>query len=207
MCSADSGNFSPRLPLGVRTDLETLGAVLHQLEPDLLAQSRRECMGLLNAKGEAEDMVQQTLFQAVLHFDQFEGETEAELKSWLSTTLHRIVQNRIRWWKQKQRDSGREKAQPAGEHGDGPLWDPPADDPTPSSQARKREHCRLLDVAMQRLQEPWRTAVRLKYLDGMSHAEVGAALSVTPEAARKYCVHARDSLRSMLAELMGPAGP
>jgi RNA polymerase sigma factor (sigma-70 family) len=56
----------------------------------------------------------------------------------------------------------------------------------------------VLDDAIARLPEPDRSGVVLHYLKQRSHAEVGAALGLSPDAARKRVERALDKMRTFL---------
>jgi RNA polymerase sigma factor (sigma-70 family) len=58
---------------------------------------------------------------------------------------------------------------------------------------------RLIEQAMDRLREPDRVALLLRFFDGLSLAEVGARVGLSEEAARKRVDRALERLRAVLA--------
>lgn len=72
--------------------------------------------------------------------------------------------------------------------------------PTPEEQADWARLRPVIDEAMDELGERDREAMLLRYFEGLSHAEVGARLSLSENAARMRTERALDKLRGLLGK-------
>jgi RNA polymerase sigma-70 factor, ECF subfamily len=117
------------------------------------------------------DIVQQTLLQAHRKRDQFRGHSEAEYRAWLRAILAHLL------------------ADVARRSGSGPASRAPslqrvleessqrlerclaADDSSPSQRLLRQERLLALAEALDRLPDDQRTALELRYLQGLSIAE------------------------------------
>jgi RNA polymerase sigma-70 factor (ECF subfamily) len=118
------------------------------------------------------DIVQQTLMQAHRKRDQFRGHGEAEFRAWLRAILARLIADAAR--RGGPGSAGRSRSlEQALEKSSRRLerW-LATDESSPSRSLMRQE--RLLEVAeaMGRLSEDQRTALELRYLQGLSVSEV-----------------------------------
>jgi RNA polymerase sigma-70 factor (ECF subfamily) len=77
------------------------------------------------------------------------------------------------------------------------LWALPSGDPTPEESARLGEETAHVLKLLNQLSEAERDALRLKYLDGFSTAEVAATLGKTEEAVRQLVSRGVRRIRSL----------
>lgn len=150
----------------------------------------RTIRSILRDEGEVEDAMQQAWLQAYLHLGTFEG-TAA-----FSTWLVRIAANEA-----LQRLRRRTRLAPVAEPDREETMDEGSDDP--EERAAAREAVRMLERAVDRLPEHYRTVFMLREVEGLSTAETAAALDIGEEAAKVRLHRARALLRDALAEMVG----
>lgn len=120
----------------------------------------------LQGKLDPSDVVQDVLLKAVAAFDQFQGESEAELAGWLRQILARHLANLVRDLGREKRDVGREfSLQAAIEQSSVRLegW-LAAEQTSPSLKAEFNEQLLLLAEAIDRLPDAQREALTLHHL-------------------------------------------
>jgi RNA polymerase sigma-70 factor (ECF subfamily) len=141
---------------------------------------RRLARSLVRDDAAADDVVQET---AVAALRAGPGRPRS-LRAWLVT----VARNAAR---RSHRDARRRTAR------EGAAARPEAS-PDASETAERLETARALLAAVDALEEPYRTAVRLRWLDGLPPREVAARLGVTPEVAWKRLSRGLATLRSRL---------
>ncbi|MGE0400080.1 MAG: sigma-70 family RNA polymerase sigma factor [Kofleriaceae bacterium] len=155
-------------------------AVLDDLE-GLRALAR----SLVHGDTEADDLIQDTAIAAITHPP--DGERPA--RPWLATVL------RNRWRMNRRTDSRRR----AREHAVAP--DDVTDDANPEAAAERIDRARVLErlaAALVALDEPFRTTVIRRYLDGESAADIARAQGVPPGTVRWRLKTGLDRLRAEL---------
>jgi RNA polymerase sigma-70 factor (ECF subfamily) len=130
----------------------------------------------MQAKVDPSDIVQETLLKAHQAFDQFRGQTEAELLGWLRSILANTMADAVRKFHRQmggvevsleaslQQSSARLENWLGSEVG------------SPEQQAQRQEELLRLAEALAKLPEDQRRAVELRYLQGFSVNEVGEHL-------------------------------
>ena len=148
---------------------------------------------------EARDLTQETFLQAFRSVAHFRG--EADLRTWLYRIAVNQARNRWRWWKRRRRDVTVSLDAPASSNGDerplaGRLEDAHAPDPEANALANERERA-LLD-ALAKLARPYREAVVLRDVEGLSYEEVAAALGINVGTVKSRLSRGRLELRRRL---------
>jgi RNA polymerase sigma-70 factor (subfamily 1) len=173
-----------------------LGALLEPYRSELLELAVSELGSTVGPKESASDIVQEALLDAVSDFSQFQGATDEELRGW----LRRIVRNRSmdagrRYRQAEMRDLSREvplnsrlREELAGV------------DESPSTLVSKDEAAVRLLGFIERLPEPHRTTLQLRYRDGKSFVEIGAEQKCSPFRARRMWYEALLLLQRELKE-------
>ena len=87
---------------------EAIGRLFTAYQPDLLKIADADEERLLRTKVDAEDLVQQVFLQAYRNWQQFHGETPAELLAWLRQILRHTLSNLSRWFHSQKHDVRRE---------------------------------------------------------------------------------------------------
>jgi RNA polymerase sigma-70 factor, ECF subfamily len=177
---------------------EALGEALQACRGYLLTIAQRELDPALQPKGGASDIVQQTLIEAVRDFGRFDGNSEEELLQWLRRLLRNNVIDFAREYRETdKRQLDREVglgASPSGVQGAGIA----ASQLTPSREIMGREHAAAVQRAVDGLPELYRRVVVLRYQQQQSFEEIGGALDMTPNAARKLLLRAVQRVRKEL---------
>jgi RNA polymerase sigma-70 factor (ECF subfamily) len=146
---------------------------------------------------EARDLTQETFLQAFRSIAHFRG--EADLRTWLYRIAVNQARNRWRWWRRRRRsvtvslDATDETHElPLGSR----LVDEQADDPEARTLAHEREE--ILLAAVRTLARPYREAVVLRDIEGLSYEEVAAALNIGVGTVKSRLSRGRTELRRKL---------
>ena len=188
--------YNPDRPTG--PDAEA--ALLERLRPALQTKAEQlmaHASGL-RGKYEASDLVQDTVIRAYASFDQFRGGTDDERLAW----LHGIMKHRLgdvrRWYDADKRAIIREQTHLTERGMANIMNNIPDDDPTPSSQARRRETDEEIKQALARMQLPDRDVLLWKAQDNWTFDEIAQALSCTVRQARYIHQRAVEELQRLL---------
>jgi RNA polymerase sigma-70 factor (ECF subfamily) len=174
------------LPAAREGSAEALGRVLEACRNYLRLVAERELDPNPRGKGGASDLVQETLFEAVRDFDQFHGNSEAELRAW----LRRLLLNNLLSFTRRYRQTGKRQLDR-----EVPLADPSAHSPSPSGHAMAQEQSEAMRLALERLPENYRRVIRLRYEEKQPFDRIGADLGLSGNAARKLWVRAVKRLK------------
>jgi RNA polymerase sigma-70 factor, ECF subfamily len=151
---------------------------------------------------EARDLTQETFLQAFRSIAQFRG--DADLRTWLYRIAVNQARNRWRWWRRRRRGAT-VSLDATDETHELPLAarlvDERADDPEERALARERE--RILLAAMRTLGRPYREAVIMRDIEGLSYEEVAAALSISVGTVKSRLSRGRAELRRKLEGFFG----
>jgi RNA polymerase sigma-70 factor, ECF subfamily len=148
------------------------GAILSSLAPEL------------RPRIDPEEILQETMLQALQAIGRFEWQGEGSFQAWISGIARNVVQTAIR----KRRPSI-------------PLEiavNVPAADASPSRRAMREERFERLEASFKGLPEAYRTVLTLARLEGLPMNEVAARMGRSPEATRQLLVRALRKLRSRL---------
>ncbi len=152
----------------------------------------RTARSILRDEAEVEDAMQQAWLQAYLHLGEFEGAAA------FSTWLVRITANEA-----LQRLRKRTRLAPVADQEGEESMDERSQNP--EEHAASREAARILERAVDRLPDHYRTVFMLREVEGLSTAETAAALDIGEEAAKVRLHRARALLRTSLSDMVGRA--
>ena len=143
---------------------------------------------MLSNEQDAEDCLQEAFLRAYRAYPRLQG--EVNFRAW----LYRIAGNTARTQlKRRLRRDGREIELP-DEEGAAPHRSGPADD-----GLEQRERLAAVRMAVRELPFKQQQSLILRKYQGLSYAEIGAALDCSPESARANVYQALRRLRSELA--------
>ena len=143
---------------------------------------RRVAQRLLGDSNDADDVVQEAWLRTRTAPVRFES--RGRLRAWLAALAHRMARDTLR---ARRRRLAREERAARLE--------------TCADAADVLERSALLErllQAVRALEEPQRSTILLRYLDGHSTAEIAAAMSVSEEVVRKRLTRTRAHLRGCL---------
>lgn len=148
---------------------------------------------------EARDLTQDTFLRAFQSVGSFRG--EADIKTWLYRIALNLARNRWRWWKRKRRDVTLSLDAPDALTAQ-PLSDSlRAATPNPEQAALAREREAALHAALRKLGTPYREAVILRDIEGLSYEEIALALDANVGTVKSRIARGRAELRQKLSSL------
>jgi RNA polymerase sigma-70 factor (ECF subfamily) len=167
----------------------------------LLHIARGELGPQLQSKGGASDLVQQSVLDALRDFERFEGTSEADLLHW----LRRLLLNNLADFTRRYRDTDKRRAErevpiEAGDSSCEPGAGLAADWTSPSGAAMAQEQADAVRRALEQLPDDHRRVLLLRYQDGLQFEEIGRALGLTANAARKLLLRAVQRVRRELGK-------
>jgi RNA polymerase sigma-70 factor (ECF subfamily) len=177
------------------------GRLFERCRQYLLLVAEHELDRAVRGKLGLSDLVQQTFMDAERGFAQFRGQSDEELRAWLSRILRNRAGRELRRYRRTaKRDLRCERPLPClTAEGAEPLL--LADLETPSRQMVVREEQDRLALAVSRLPAHYQQVIHLRNDERKSFEEIGSLMERSPEAARKLWVRAIEQLR----EAMGVA--
>ncbi len=165
--------------------------------PQMLAVARR----FFRAEQDAEDAVQDAFLSAFRSIGDFAGQSQT------STWLHRIVVNACLM---RLRTARRRPAQSLDallptfddtghQHRPTPAWNPPPTDAAEVSELR-----RAVRAAIDELPEPFRVVLLLRDIEELDTQATAEALGLTVAAVKTRLHRARQALRTLIEQRIGP---
>ncbi len=160
---------------------------------------------IVNDPSDAADTTQDVFLKVFRGMRHFHG--ESSLKTWIYRIALHEAANRRRWW-------FRHKAQETpidptvscdGEFsGDDRLVDPGE---SPFEKFAHTEVRAVVEQALQKVPEPYRTALILRDLEEMSYEEIAEVLQISLGTVKSRITRGRDALRKRLTEYVREVGP
>ena len=136
----------------------------------------------------AEELTQETFYQAFLSFGRFRG--DCTVKTWLCQIAKNVYGKYIRR-ETRQRGSAEQQAQM------------PEAVSSAAEETEEREQIRHIRAAMEQLAEPMRTVAEYRFCSGLSYAEIAQLTGVRAETAAVMCSRAKQRLRKIMREEYG----
>lgn len=143
---------------------------------------------LVRDEDDADDLVQETLVRAVAH----RLDPERSLRPWLATVLRNTW--RMRWRGQVRRLSREHSAHEAQTQ---------ERLPSPEDALHRLQVLEELARALRELPEPYRTALVLRYGEGLSASEIASRLQVPSATVRSQLLRGRQIVRDALGTRIG----
>jgi RNA polymerase sigma-70 factor (ECF subfamily) len=175
-------------------DTQAAGVLLEKYRPYLRILAQRLLDQNLAARLDASDLVQQTCLSVLGRLPQFGGNEEGQFIAWLKSIHEHNIQDAIRdHLKTAKRAAGREVVLDADQLAAQLRAS------SPSQRVLVGESAARLAAALAELPDDQREAVRLRYLEGRSLAEIAERMDRTVVAAaglvKRGLIHLRKSMQ------------
>jgi len=149
------------------------------------------------SREDVEDICQETFLAAIRHLTSFQGQSRFQ------TWLFRIAANKARDFRERQRAAKRGGGQsPVSLHAQDAetklALDPASPAPAPDAVMLSAEQMALLRAALDRLGEPCREIIELRYFGDLSHEELSAALQLNPKTVSSRLSKCLDRLEELV---------
>ncbi len=181
-------------------DVEAFVDLAEQKRRPLLAFVERKLSDAMKRKVEAQDIVQEAIIAAVNGFEEMDL-AEREPFGWLCHQAERrIIDAHRRYFGAKKRDAGREVGlqAPAGDSGGG-MIDLLVASMTSPSQAFSRDQREFkMFAALDDLPDDAKTALRLRYVDGLPSKQIAEQLGKSDAATRVLLTRSLGKLQNLL---------
>lgn len=158
------------------------------LQPNLRALDRF-VLGMVGNRCDAEDIVQETVVKAFIHFADFRG--ESKFKTWLMS----IAVNEVRTRRRTEFRSHTSYV----EFDELERLASATSKDSPLRQYQENEKARLVENAMAALHPDYKEMIRLRAVDGLNIADIARRLSISIAAAKARYYRAVRSLSDTLA--------
>lgn len=182
-------------------DDHALGRLLDQFRNYLTLLARLQISRRLQSKVDPQDLVQETFLKAHRCFEQFRGNTEAELAGWLRQILALTVANLVRHYLGTQGRDVRLECELAEEMDrSSQAWNLGliAQQSSPSQRAARREEAVILANTLAQLPEDYGEVIVLRHLHGLPFAEVARRMGRSVDSVEKLWIRALARLRPLL---------
>jgi len=181
-------------------DPDALAEIYRCYGPRLLTLIRARLSPKLRRRVESTDLLQSAFATALRDLDLFEMRQEKSLLHWLSVITTRKVA-------QLARSLGRSRRDPEKELGIDAAGAAVVSRAGPSTQVEENEKQRLIESALDRLQEPYREAIILRDYAGLEFEDLAQKLDrPSADAARKLHTKARLMLTKIYSDLARERG-
>ena len=149
---------------------------------------------------DAEEICQETFLAVIKNLDSFAGESQFQ------TWLFRIAANKSRDFRERHHAAKRGGGQTpipihADEGDDAPPVDPPASAPGPDAQLLGAERLALVRRAVDRLDEPCREIIELRYFGDLSYEEISGTLGLNPKTVSSRLSKCLDRLEKIARDI------
>jgi RNA polymerase sigma-70 factor, ECF subfamily len=160
----------------------------------------RTARGILRNEHEAEDAVQETYVRAFTGLAGFRG--ESAFATWLTRILINEALGRLRRRRPAAELEELERIETSG--GAPVIMFPLSPGPaSPESEAGRHQVRRMLERALDRLPDAFRTVFVLRDIEGLSAEETAALLALKPETVKTRLFRARRQMRTEIEKDLG----
>ena len=151
-------------------------------------------------KEDVEEICQEVFLSAIRHLGSFQGQSQFQ------TWLFRIAANKARDYRERQhaakRGGGRVPLSLQAEDPDtGLALDPPSTAPSPDAALINAEQAGMVHRALDRVGEPCREVIELRYFGDLSYDEIGASLDLNPKTVSSRLSKCLDKLENIAREI------
>jgi RNA polymerase sigma-70 factor (ECF subfamily) len=174
---------------------DALGALFEACRDYLLLVANDQLGADIRQKAAPSDLVQQSLAEACQDFPKFTGTSDGEVLTWLRRILLNNITDLTRGYRgTAKREIGREVPLAGDDSADAVVHRLASHEPSPSALAVASEEQRLLECALARMPIHYVEVIRLRNLEYRSFPDIGAALDLSADSARKLWERAVERL-------------
>ena len=152
-----------------------------------------------------DDVLQEAYLVVFRKMREFEPGQAGGFRAWLTTVAEHRLADLIKRQRRAKRGGGRTPAEPRPENDESTVIDMlqmlATDSRTPSREARMHEAFAAVQTALENLKGDAREALRLRYLEGLSVAELAERMGRSEGAVHMLCTRGLQSLREVLGDL------
>lgn len=163
---------------------------------------------VLNDPSDAEDTTQEVFLKVFRGIHRFHG--NSSLKTWIYRIAIHEASNQRRWWfRHKRRETSLETPLESAQGGADELHlgDTLKDEQKSPFEEYLTEEVRAkVEAELRQIQEPYRTAVVLRDLEGLSYEEIAEVLAVSLGTVKSRLMRGREHLRKRLEKYVREAG-
>jgi RNA polymerase sigma-70 factor (ECF subfamily) len=160
----------------------------------------RCALRVLGNAADAEDAVQEALFAAYRHIDQFRG--QAQMATWLTTIVRNCALMQLR---KRPRQIHLSLDEPTGEQEQHSVSERLADErPSPEDECRNFELCARLHKSVARLSPTLRRTFQLRVMNGFSIFETARILGLPRGTVKAQLARARAKIARHLRPAIAP---
>ena len=150
---------------------------------------------------DAEEICQEAFLSVIRNLSSFHG------KSQFQTWLFRIAANKARDYREKQvaakRGGGQTPVSLQAEHPDtGLVIDPPSNAPGPDGALLRSEQAAMIHEALEKLGEPCREIIELRYFGDLSYEDLSVTLELNPKTVSSRLSKCLDKLEGIANQLI-----
>ena len=154
----------------------------------------------------ASDIVQSSFIRIIENFEDFRGETSAELKAWIKTIVKNEIHRVNRTYSTEKRDTKREvsispKKDDSFATANSPV--PIDDEATPSSGALKNEQRRRVHDILSQMKPEQAEVIRLRNIESLSYREIGKKMDRSEKSASQLWYRAMVNFEKKLRDSEG----
>jgi len=158
---------------------------------------------MLNDPADAADTTQEVFLKVFRGMRRFQG--EASLKTWIYRIAIHEASNHRRWWfRHKSRETSMEQEAARASALRETLVDPGQ---SPFENAAQEEVRAKVEAELRQVQEPYRTAVILRDIEGLSYEEIAEILEISLGTVKSRLMRGREALKKRLAAYAQEVGP
>jgi RNA polymerase sigma-70 factor, ECF subfamily len=163
---------------------------------------------IVNDPADAADTTQEVFIKVFRGIKRFNG--QASLKTWIYRIAIHEASNQRRWWfRHKRREYSIESpTDPAGENDSLRLQDTLVDgQDSPFEHFAHEEVRATVEAELQQVQEPYRTTLVLRDIEGLSYEEIADVLEISLGTVKSRLIRGREALRKRLLAYVQRVGP
>ncbi|MFI5089117.1 MAG: RNA polymerase sigma factor [Terriglobales bacterium] len=158
---------------------------------------------MLNDPADAADTTQEVFLKVFRGMRRFQG--EASLKTWIYRIAIHEASNHRRWWfRHKGRETSMEQEATRTTVIRETLVDPGR---SPFDNVAQEEVRAKVEAELRLVQEPYRTTVILRDIEGLSYEEIAEILEVSLGTVKSRLMRGREALKKRLAAYAQEVGP